>query len=38
MSKKGDCYDSVAIESWSHSLKVESIQGQRFEARAEAMA
>jgi len=38
MSKKGDCYDNAAMESWNHSLKVESIHGQRFETRAEAMA
>lgn len=38
MSKKGDCYDNAAMESWNHSLKVESIHGQRFETRVEAMA
>lgn len=38
MSKKGDCYDNAAMESWNHSLKVESIHGQRFETRGEAMA
>lgn len=38
MSKKGDCYDNATMESWNHSLKVESIHGQRFETRAEAMA
>ncbi len=38
MSKKGDCYDNAAMESWNHSFKVESIHGQRFATRAEAMA
>jgi len=23
MSKKGDCYDNAAMESWNHSLKVD---------------
>lgn len=30
MSKKGDCYDNAAMESWNHSLKVEAIHGERF--------
>jgi len=38
MSKKGDCYDNAAMESWNHSLKVESIHGEHFATRAEAMA
>ncbi len=25
MSKKGDCFDNAAMESWNHSLKVEAI-------------
>ena len=30
MSKKGDCYDNAAMESWNHSLKVEAIHGKKF--------
>ena len=33
MSKKGDCYDNAAMESWNHSLKVEAIHGERFATR-----
>lgn len=33
MSKKGDCYDNAAMESWNHSLKVEAIHGERFITR-----
>jgi len=33
MSKKGDCYDNAAMESWNHSLKVEAIHGERFVSR-----
>jgi transposase InsO family protein len=33
MSKKGDCYDNAAMESWNHSLKVEAIHGERFMTR-----
>jgi putative transposase len=36
MSKKGDCYDNAAMESWNHSLKVEAIHGERFKTRADA--
>jgi transposase InsO family protein len=36
MSKKGDCYDNAAMESWNHSLKVEAIHGERFVSRAQA--
>lgn len=25
MSKRGDCYDNAAMESWNHSFKVEAI-------------
>ena len=33
MSKKGDCYDNAAMESWNHSLKVEAIHGEKFATR-----
>ena len=36
MSKKGDCYDNAAMESWNHSLKVEAIHGEKFLTRTEA--
>ena len=38
MSKKGDCYDNAAMESWNHSLKVEAIHGERFVTREQAKA
>ena len=38
MSKKGDCYDNAAMESWNHSLKVEAIHGERFITREMAKA
>ena len=38
MSKKGDCYDNAAMESWNHSLKVEAIHGERFVTRQQAKA
>ena len=38
MRGKGDCYDNAAMESWNHSLKVESIHGEHFATRAQAMA
>lgn len=38
MSKKGDCYDNAAMESWNHSLKVEAIHGERFMTREAAKA
>ena len=38
MSKKGDCYDNAAMESWNHSLKVERIHGEKFATRAQAKA
>lgn len=38
MSKKGDCYDNAAMESWNHSLKVEAIHGERFITREMAQA
>jgi putative transposase len=34
MSKRGDCYDNAAMESWNHSFKVEAIHGERFSTRA----
>jgi putative transposase len=36
MSKKGDCYDNAAMESWNHSFKVEAIHGERFPTRSYA--
>src|SRR3546814_12380430 len=33
MSKRGDCYDNAAMESWNHSLKVEAIHGRSEERR-----
>jgi putative transposase len=38
MSKKGDCYDNAAMESWNHSLKVEAIHGEHFTTREQARA
>jgi transposase InsO family protein len=38
MSKKGDCYDNAAMESWNHSLKVEAVHGERFVTREMAKA
>jgi len=36
MSKRGDCYDNAAMESWNHSLKVEAVHGEKFLTRADA--
>ncbi|WP_133141011.1 IS3 family transposase, partial [Legionella maceachernii] len=36
MSKRGDCYDNAAMESWNHSFKVEAIHGEKFATRATA--
>ena len=36
MSKRGDCYDNAAMESWNHSYKVETIHGERFTTRWQA--
>ena len=36
MSGKGNCYDNAVAESFFHSLKVESIHGERFKTREEA--
>jgi len=33
MSKRGDCYDNAAMESWNHSFKVEAIHGEKFLTR-----
>lgn len=33
MSAKGNCYDNACAESFSHSLKVEAIHGERFHTR-----
>lgn len=38
MSKKGDCFDNAAMESWNHSFKVEAIHGERFATREQAKA
>lgn len=38
MSKKGDCYDNAAMESWNHSFKVEAVHGERFASRETAKA
>ena len=38
MSKKGDCFDNAAMESWNHSFKVEAIHGERFGTREKAKA
>ena len=35
MSKKRDCYDNAAMESWFHSLKVEAIHHERFNTKQE---
>lgn len=36
MSKRGDCYDNAAMESWNHSFKVEAIHGEKFKSREDA--
>jgi transposase InsO family protein len=33
MSKRGDCYDNAAMESWNHSFKVEAIHGDKLITR-----
>jgi transposase InsO family protein len=38
MSKKGDCYDNAAMESFFHTLKVEQVHGARYPTRAAAKA
>ena len=34
MSKRGDCFDNAAMESWNHSFKVEAIHGKKLITRA----
>ena len=34
MSKRGDCFDNAAMESWNHSFKVEAVHGEKFVTRA----
>jgi len=36
MSRKGDCYDNAAMESFFHSLKVEQVNDCRYRTREEA--
>jgi transposase InsO family protein len=36
MSKKGDCYDNAAMESWNPSFKVEAVHGEPFSSRSAA--
>jgi putative transposase len=36
MSKRGDCFDNAAMESWNHSFKVEAIHGEKLETRDDA--
>ncbi len=38
MSRKGDCYDNAAMESFFHSLKVEQTQGARDATREDVKA
>jgi transposase InsO family protein len=38
MSRKGDCYDNAAMESFFHSLKVEQVNDCRYRTREEAKA
>ena len=38
MSRKGDCYDNAAMESFFHSLKVEQVNDCRYRTREEATA
>jgi transposase InsO family protein len=38
MSRKGDCYDNAAMESFFHSLKVEQTEGKRCPTRKDARA
>lgn len=33
MSRKGDCYDNAAMESYFHSLQVEQVLGVRYRTR-----
>ncbi len=36
MSKRGDCFDNAAMESWNHSFKVEAIHGEKLRTRDDA--
>ncbi len=36
MSKRGDCYDNAAMESWNHSLKVELVHDEHYPTRRDA--
>ena len=36
VSKKGECYDNAAMESWNHSFKVEAVHGECGTTRTEA--
>ena len=38
MSRKGDCYDNAAMESFFHTLKVEQVHGARYPTREAAKA
>jgi putative transposase len=38
MSRKGNCYDNAVMESFFHTLKVESVHDERFETRRAALA
>ena len=38
MSRKGDCYDNAAMESFFHTLKVEQTEGHRYATRQAAKA
>jgi putative transposase len=38
MSRKGNCWDNAPMESWFHTLKVESVHDQIFATRKAAMA
>lgn len=37
MSRKGNCWDNAPMESWFHTLKIESIQDRKFATRRQAM-
>lgn len=38
MSRKGDCYDNAAMESFFHTLKIEQTEGKNYATRDEARA
>jgi putative transposase len=38
MSRKGDCYDNAAMESFFHSLKVQQVHDVRYQTREDAKA